>query len=552
VSDDLQIGVLGPIEVRREGRPVTIGAAKLRVVLALLTLRAGQVVSLDALVDGLWPGLPPATAAKTLQGYVSELRRELEPNIGPDRSAIATRPPGYVLELSPESFDLMRFERLWANGREALQRDDPGRAAQLLSSALALWRGEPLLDIADEGEISLEVGRLEELRLSCTEDHIEAEIACGRHAAVTALLEQYASAHPFRERLAGQLMLALYRGGRQAEALETYRSLRERLSDELGVTPAPEMAALERSILNHEPALMGRPAAPSGVLGGDTTRRLLVVSQIEADLEPLTRLGTLIARGASGLDLTLVRVLTPGRESQPGAGLREATRQLTEHRDRLAGEGLGASVAAFASTQMGADIIKLANHQSAHLVLIDGSADLLEGRFGPAGHLLSHAPSDVALHLHRERSSDGVEVIVPFGGHEHDWAALEVGVLIARQTDRPLLLAGVTRDPDLDASRLLADASLIVQRTTGIVSEPVILAPGPDGILEVARSAQFVLLGLSARFRSEGLGETRYRIAREAACDVVFVRRGVRPGILAPTSTTTRFGWSLPIGATGR
>jgi DNA-binding SARP family transcriptional activator len=229
------------VEVRRSDVPVRISAAKQRVVLALLALRSGEVVSVDALVDGLWPGGPPPTALKTLQGYVSALRRALDPDGGAARSVIVTRPPGYALDVPAEAIDLLRFEQLWKEGREALRGGEAERSSRLLAEALSLWRGEPLVDIVMQGRISLEASLLDEMRLSCAEDCADAQLLCGEQEAVVSLLDPLAVAHPFRERLAGQLMVALYRCGRQAEALSAYRSLYVRLSEELGVSPSPAL-----------------------------------------------------------------------------------------------------------------------------------------------------------------------------------------------------------------------------------------------------------------------------------------------------------------------
>jgi DNA-binding SARP family transcriptional activator len=275
VTPGLQVGVLGPVEVRRGDVSVRISAAKQRVVLALLALRSGEVVSVDALVDGMWPGGPPPTAHKTLQGYVSALRRALDGDGGRAPSVIVTRPPGYVLDVPAEAIDLLRFERLWREGRVALRENQAERASQLLADALSLWRGEPLVDIVIEGRISLEASLLDEMRLSCTEDYAEAELACGQQESVVSLLDPLAVAHPFRERLAGQLMLALYRSGRQAEALSAYRSLYVRLSEELAVSPSPALVALERSILNHDPALLHGSHAQDPARAGGAAHALL-------------------------------------------------------------------------------------------------------------------------------------------------------------------------------------------------------------------------------------------------------------------------------------
>jgi len=493
--------------------------------------------------------VPPVTAAKTLQGYISELRRLLQPGVAPDHSAIATQPPGYLLQLPAEAVDLAQFERLWRVGRQALSENDPARAQQLLESALGLWRGEPLADIATQGEISLEVGRLHELRLACMEDRFAANLDAGGGAALVPELERLVAANPLRERLCRQLMLALYRGGRQADALGVARGLRERLL-ELGISPSPETAELEQAILNHEQALRTQP--PSGPVSAVERRTLLVACQAGSDLQSLSDLATLIAATEADRDLTFVQVVDPRGRLAYGEQLRTVTQRLSEHRRLLAGRGIDARVAAFASAQAGADVIRLAEHQQADLLVVNGTAELLAGRSGLADRLLADAPCDVAVHLPRPSRSHGDTVLVPFGGNEHDWAALELAVQIARHEHAPLMVAGAAHSEDADASRLLADASLVVQRAYGVVAEPAIVAPGPSELLDLAAQARIVVAGLSPRYRARGLGETRQRIAARAPCDVVFVRRGVSPGLLAPGWTATSFGWSLPSGVAVR
>jgi nucleotide-binding universal stress UspA family protein len=223
------------------------------------------------------------------------------------------------------------------------------------------------------------------------------------------------------------------------------------------------------------------------------------------------------------------------------------THRLAERRDRLAAEGIDARVAAFSSPDPSRDLLKLAHHQDADLILLDGARALLEGRASLADDLLAHAPADVGLYLARQAAAPGSALLVPFSGSEHDWAALELAAHIARHGSGPLVLAGseAPSEADRDASRLLATASLVIQRTGGVTPEPILVAPGPDGILAQAARARLVVVGLSPRFRETGLGETRYQIARRAPAPVVFVRRGTRPGVLSPPSTLTRFAWSL-------
>lgn len=243
--------VLGPLEVTEDGRPVPLPGAKPRALLALLLLDANRVVPVDQLVDGLWEDDPPETAAKTLQVYVSQLRKAL----GAER--IATHPRGYSVVVGPDELDAARFEQLAAEGR--------------FEDALALWRGPALADFREERFGRDGAARLDELRVGAEEDRLDALLARGGHAAAVADLERLVAGHPLRERLRAQLMLALYRSGRQADALELYRRTRAELVEQLGLDPGPELQELERRILAQDPAL----AAPSRLerLRGEEHRR---------------------------------------------------------------------------------------------------------------------------------------------------------------------------------------------------------------------------------------------------------------------------------------
>ncbi|HET8652557.1 MAG TPA: BTAD domain-containing putative transcriptional regulator, partial [Gaiellaceae bacterium] len=227
---------------------MALGPAKQRALLAVLLLHRGEVVPSERLIEELWSGRAPATAAKSVQVYVSQLRKALG-----DR--LVTRGGGYVLELEPGSLDLDRFQALAGEGQELLTRGDVKRAAELLGAALALWRGPPLVDLSYEPFAQPEIQRLEELRLAALEDRIEADLALGRHAQLIAELEALVRGHPLRERLRAQLMLSLYRAGRQGEALEVYRQGRESLVEELGIEPGPRLQELHRAILNQDRAL---------------------------------------------------------------------------------------------------------------------------------------------------------------------------------------------------------------------------------------------------------------------------------------------------------
>jgi YVTN family beta-propeller protein len=249
----MEFRILGPVEVWEDGHPVSLGGGKQRALLALLVLNANRVVSSDGLIDQLWNGQPPATAGTALQGHISSLRKALGPDV------IATRRPGYVLEASPAQIDLARFEQLRDEARRALEHGDAGAGADKLREALALWRGEALADIGFEPSIQAEAARLEDLRLAALEDRIDADLAVGRSADVVDELERLVAANPLREHLWGQLMLALYRSGRQADALDAYRRARTTLVSELGLEPGPALRGLERQVLGQDPALDPEP-----------------------------------------------------------------------------------------------------------------------------------------------------------------------------------------------------------------------------------------------------------------------------------------------------
>jgi predicted ATPase/DNA-binding SARP family transcriptional activator len=237
--------LLGPLEITRGSRELGIGGRRERALLALLVLNANEVVPRERLIDGLWGEQPPETAANSMQVAVHALRKLL----GPER--IGTRGTGYALRVAPGECDLERFESLVERAR----REPPAAAATTLREALALWRGPPLADLVAAPFASIEIERLEELRLAALERRIEADLALGRHAELVPELEALVARHPFRELLRRELMLALYRSGRQAEALEAYQQARRTFVDELGIEPVAELQELERAILRQDPAL---------------------------------------------------------------------------------------------------------------------------------------------------------------------------------------------------------------------------------------------------------------------------------------------------------
>jgi len=251
----MEFRVLGPLEVRRDGRLIDLRGSKRRAVLALLVLQANEIVRTDRLIEDLWGAEQPANAPAALHTHVSRLRKDLGEDV------LVTKPWGYVLRAPPESVDLRRFEELVQEARPLPARE----RSEKLEAALALWRGPALADLANESALVSEIGRLEELRQSVVEQRIDAQLELGEHGEAIRVLEGLIAAHPLRERLRGQLILALYRAGRQAEALETYRETRRVLVDELGIEPSPELRELERAILRQDPSLAsasGPPAPP--------------------------------------------------------------------------------------------------------------------------------------------------------------------------------------------------------------------------------------------------------------------------------------------------
>ena len=243
--------VLGPLEVWDGDREIVVSRRQQRALLALLVLRYGETVSADRLIDELWGGDPPSTALGSLQNAISQLRGAL------GHSAVLTQPAGYLLAIDRSEVDSARFERLVEESRT--QADSTART-ELLREALTLWRGSAFAGIVDVAPVVLEAARLEEMRVSAREDLLEAELALGRHAAVAGEAEALVAQHPFRERLRRLWILALYRSGRQNDALAAYRQTRQLLLDELGLEPGDELKQLERAILSHDPAL-DAPAA---------------------------------------------------------------------------------------------------------------------------------------------------------------------------------------------------------------------------------------------------------------------------------------------------
>jgi Kef-type K+ transport system membrane component KefB len=285
-------------------------------------------------------------------------------------------------------------------------------------------------------------------------------------------------------------------------------------------------------------------------------RAILVAPQDGRHLDALLELAEPLARSQPPRELVVARLLVPARiATGPAADDHELTRATTDlhrRRDRLRQRGLGVRAVAFTSSDPAGDLLRLAAEQPIDLILLDGRRPLLgEGvPRGPVGEVLLRAPCDVAVLVQRERGpiATGPEqpVLVPFGGADHDWAALELGAWVASSREAPLRLLGAAGDDAgrRDASRLLGNASLVLQQLAGVAAEPLLIEPGREGVLRAAEGAGLLVVGLSERWREEGLGTTRAEIARSAPVPTLFVRRGARPGALAPPDDVTRFAWS--------
>jgi DNA-binding SARP family transcriptional activator len=333
----MEFRILGPLQALEEGRVIRLGGGKQRALLALLLLHANETLTTDRLIDGLWGEQPPATAVKALQVHISRLRRALA--LAADNGTggvIFTSEHGYELRLDPERLDAHRFARILADGRSELAAGRLARAESVLEEALALWRGEPLGDLAYESFARREIARLEELRIAALELLIEARLARGRHVEMVGELERLVAQHPYRERLRAQLMLALYRSERQADALQAYQNARTTLVEELGIEPGERLRELERAVLAQDPGLgLAAPANPAAIEPAVETRRgafvgrerhlaelagalddafagrLLLLALVEVDAQT----GTSVPRVYAAGDIAVARQQVPQRSA---------------------------------------------------------------------------------------------------------------------------------------------------------------------------------------------------------------------------------------------
>jgi DNA-binding SARP family transcriptional activator len=532
--------ILGPLEVVGDAGPIRLGGPKQRATLAILLLHANSIVSVDRLADDLYAGAAPVTAVTQVQRQISELRKALAPPHGAG-SPVETRTPGYVIRLASEQLDLDRFERRTEEATRAQARGDAELAADLLRDALRLWRGAPLADLAYEPFAQVAIERLEEMRLSAIELRIRADLALGSHAALVGELQALVDEYPLREQLRAQLMLALYRSGRQAEALDVYRRTREMLVERFGIEPSRALHELERAILTQDPSLDREPTVRSPADGPFEAGRVVLVLPCEdVQLDALLTIAEPLARFPRR-ELMIARLLTDDSE------LAGATSALNARRAALS---VTTRSAAFTSMQPAEDITRLVTAYDVELMLLD-APQRLDGDLLPddLATILEHSPADVALLARGAPGwNRGSGVFVAFGGGEHDWAALELGAWLAVSQSAPVRLVGTTADPrrgQRDASRLLADAALAVQRLVGVDAEPQLAERSDEALVAAVAQASVVVVGISPRWRREGIGDVRRALVRDAVPPILLVHRGLRPGGLAPRESLTRFTWSI-------
>jgi predicted ATPase/DNA-binding SARP family transcriptional activator len=428
----MEIRVLGPVELIGAEGPVAL-PAKQRRLLTALTIECGRVRSDDTLIEAIWEGGPPDSAANLLQVYASQLRKALAPG-----ARIARRGFGYALELDePEPVDATRFERLLREGREARNDGNPALAASLLRRASSLWRGEAFADFAYEEFVRAEAERLEELRLACIEERLEADIALGRHADALPELQSLLAAHPLRERLLGQTMLALYRAGQQAEALDLYGSFRARLGAELGLEPGPALRELQRRILQQDPTLAAAAAAESSPAGLPSPPNALLGRGRElAELEQMLLrddVRLLVLTGAGGSGKTRLALEAARRVAASFANGAALVRLASLRDPGLVLDAIAQAVGVRESAGDPLATVAGALRTKELLLVLDNAEHLLQAA-STYVDLLSRAPrltmlvtSRIVLHL----SGEHVYPVEPLG----EEAAVELFLARAREQD---------------------------------------------------------------------------------------------------------------------
>jgi len=399
-----EFGILGELQVMQGGVPRDLGSLRQRSLLARLLIRAGQPISTDRLIEELWPDEVPSTARHTLHVYISRLRTVL----GDERDRLVNEASGYRLKVEPELLDASRFEALAAVGREALTDADPAAADVHLRAALELWRGPALVEFAEEPFASNEATRLDHLRLTALEDRIEAELALGLHGQLTEELRTLTLAQPYRETFWEQYMLALYRAGRQTDALHAYAEVRMRLADDLGIDPGPSLERMEQRVLAQDPTLSietrtapSVPASPVTALGNLPLQRTTFVGRdrdlaIAGELLAASRLLTLVGAPGAGKTRMALRLATDHSHRYPDGTFFVSLAAVSDWRQL---EPSIAAALAAAEARNALSDRATSGHRSAierlagrRLLLVLDNLEQVAGAAGPIGQLLDRAP----------------------------------------------------------------------------------------------------------------------------------------------------------------
>jgi DNA-binding SARP family transcriptional activator len=523
----LQFRILGPLEVADDDLTIRLGGPKQRSVLALLLLNANRVVSVDRLADELYAGAAPVTAVTQVQRQISDLRKLLGPSSG-----IETRPPGYLIRLRPEQLDLNVFERSSELARIATARGEFRKSVALLDDALALFRGAPMDDLAHEQFARPAIARLQELQIAAREQRGDVLMELGHIDDAVRELETMLAEHPLRESVARRLMIGLYRADRQADALAVYRRTRQALVQQLGLEPTAALREAERSILAHDPKL---DPAKDGVAADRDS--VIVAARSGDDVDRLLSVALPLA-SRRGHELIVTCFVEHEHDVEPAAA------QLTSRRDEWLGS---VRIATLTRGDVAADVVRLTSIYDADLVLLAAPPGIDGERLPPdVASLFASSTCDVALLAGSAFKVSGAGITVPFAGAADDWSALELASWLAASAHVPLRLIGTgARRGRRDASRLLADASVAVQRVVGIAAVPVVAEPTEKGLLAATAGSDVIVVGVAPRWRADGVGATRRALLRESDVPVLLVRGGARPGVLAPREARTRFTWSI-------
>jgi len=406
----MEFRLLGPLEVLDGDRPVALGGLKQRALLARLLLSPNRTVAVDRLVDDIWGEAAPDTAAKMVQIFVSQLRKLLPAEM------LVTRPPGYLVQVDQETIDIGRFDRLRRTGHAALEAGDAAAAAERLRAALALWRGEALAEFV-EPFAKTERNRLDELRLVCLEDRVEADLMAGRHTELVGELGAEVARFPLRERLHRQSMLALYRSGRHADALAVYQEFRRRLDDDLGLEPSLEMRRLQGLILNQDPSLELPPEASPAARVGDVTGQRSLAAGLAA-----------LGRGAwDEAKAAFERALADGEQAEALEGWAQAARFLGDGDGSL--DARARAFRAYRGRGEARSAARVAAWLAYDTVVFRGDDAVAQGWFAHAHRLLRD--DDDAQELGWLAFLEGEVALVAHGdtarAAEHAELALEVG-----------------------------------------------------------------------------------------------------------------------------